>query len=128
MTATKTLLIVDDNRELRELIKMTLSFSDYELHEAENAMEALDLVEAIKPDVVLLDIMMPGQMNGLDICEIIKKKSGLNGVRVIIISAMNQQEDLKAANTAGADAYFIKPFSPLRLLESIKNKANNFMH
>lgn len=120
MTASRTALIVDDNRELRELIKMTLSYSNFELHEAENAIEALYLIEAIRPDVVMLDIMMPGQMNGLDVCQIIKKKPELGNIRVIIISAMNEQVDLKAADTAGADSYFVKPFSPLSLLESIK--------
>ena len=66
MSTNRSALIVDDNWQLRELVKMTLAFSDFELHEAEDGQEALKLIKAIKPEVVLLDIMMPGELSGLD--------------------------------------------------------------
>jgi DNA-binding response OmpR family regulator len=121
MTNTKQALIVDDNHQLRELVKMTLAFSDFEIHEADNGKEALTLVKAIRPDVVLLDIMMPGDLNGLDVCRYIKSDPELSQTKVILLSARGQKTDLEAGGTAGADAYFVKPFSPLSLLESISN-------
>lgn len=119
MTKQKNLLIVDDNRELRELVRLTLEYSDYALHEAENADEALQIIKAISPVVILLDIMMPGEMDGLDLCRLIKSHSKMKAIRVIMLSAKGQQSDLKFGGEAGADAYFVKPFSPMSLLDSI---------
>lgn len=121
MKKLKSALIVDDNREFRELVRMTLIYSDFELYEADNAEEALKLVKAVMPDVVLLDMMMPGTLNGLDVCNIIKSDPELQHIRVIILSAKGQKVDLEAGGAAGADAYFVKPFSPLSLLDSINN-------
>lgn len=120
MSTNRSALIVDDNWQLRELVKMTLSFSDFELHEAEDGQEALKLIKAIKPEVVLLDIMMPGELSGLDVCREIKADRDLSDIRVIILSAKGQKLDLEAGEHAGADAYFVKPFSPLSLLDSIR--------
>lgn len=120
MSTNRSALIVDDNWQLRELVKMTLSFSDFELHEAEDGQEALKLIKAIKPEVVLLDIMMPGELSGLDVCREIKADRDLSDIRVIILSAKGQKVDLEAGGHAGADAYFVKPFSPLSLLDSLR--------
>ncbi len=117
----KRALIVDDNHDLRELVRMTLAFSDLELHEADNAEEAMQLVKALLPDLILLDIMMPGERNGLELCHEIKNTPELQHIQVIILSAKGQQSDLEAAGKAGADGYFVKPFSPLSLLDSINN-------
>lgn len=121
MSTDRCVLIVDDNWQLRELVKMTLTFSDYTLHEAENGQEALQLIKAIKPGIVLLDIMMPGELSGLDVCREIKSDPSLSHIRVIILSAKGQKVDLEAGGQAGADAYFVKPFSPLSLLDSIQS-------
>ncbi|AFJ01250.1 response regulator receiver protein [Methylophaga frappieri] len=120
---TKSVLIVDDNQQLRELVRLTLAFSEYQLHEAENAIEALQLIKQIRPDVILLDIMMPGDLNGLDVCAQIKSDPNIRDTRVIILSAKGQKMDLVAGDLVGADAYFVKPFSPISLLESIDGHA-----
>lgn len=119
MTKQRNILIVDDNSELRELVRLTLEYSDYALHEAENADEALLMIKEIHPEVILLDIMMPGEMDGLELCRLIKSHPKMKAIRVILLTAKGQQPDLKLGGEAGADAYFVKPFSPMSLLDSI---------
>ena len=109
-------LITDDNADIRKLVRMTLDMADVEVYEADNAASALDLIYRIRPTVVLMDIMMPGEMDGLDACRQIKADADLARTIVIMLTARGQQADLDAGKTAGADAYLVKPFSPLELL------------
>jgi DNA-binding response OmpR family regulator len=98
---------------------MTLDMADVEVYEADNAASALDLIYRIRPTVVLMDIMMPGEMDGLDACRQIKADADLARTIVIMLTARGQQADLDAGKTAGADAYLVKPFSPLELLDMV---------
>jgi len=120
MVKSRKLLIVDDHDELRTLIKMTLEFSDYELFETDNGEKALQLVDEIHPAVVILDIMMPGKIDGIEVCRQIKNNPATAGIKVILLSAKGQKKDIQKGGDAGADAYFIKPFSPMSLLEAVK--------
>ncbi|MTI63449.1 response regulator [Methylophaga sp.] len=120
MAEKQKLLIVDDHDTLRELLKMTLEFSDFELFEATDANEALSMVAEIEPDVIILDIMMPGEMDGVDVCRRLKANPKTAHIKIILLSAKGQAEDIRVGGEAGADAYFVKPFSPMSLLESIK--------
>jgi two-component system phosphate regulon response regulator PhoB len=112
-------LITDDNADIRKLVRMTLDMADVEVYEADNAASALDLIYRIRPTVVLMDIMMPGEMDGLDACRQIKADADLARTIVIMLTARGQQADLDAGKTAGADAYLVKPFSPLELLDMV---------
>ena len=105
---------------MRKLVRMTLEYEDYELHEAENGARALELVESVQPGLVVLDVMMPGGMDGLKVCEIIKAKSETRRTKVLILSARGQFADLEAGRCAGADGYLVKPFSPLELIEKVE--------
>jgi two-component system phosphate regulon response regulator PhoB len=120
MAEKQKLLIVDDHDTLRELLKMTLEFSDFELFEATNANDALSMVAEIEPDVMILDIMMPGDMDGVEVCRRLKANPKTKHIKIILLSAKGQTEDIRVGGEAGADAYFVKPFSPMSLLESIK--------
>lgn len=120
MTEKAKLLIVDDHDTLRELLKMTLEFSDFDLYEAADATQALKMVAEIKPDVILLDIMMPGDMDGVEVCRYLKANPSTAHIKIILLSAKGQAQDIRTGGEAGADAYFVKPFSPMSLLESIK--------
>ncbi len=120
MADKQKLLIVDDHETLRELLKMTLEFSDFDLYEATDAAEALAMVAEIKPDVMILDIMMPGEMDGVELCRRLKANPKTAHIKIILLSAKGQTEDIRIGGEAGADAYFVKPFSPMSLLESIK--------
>lgn len=115
----RKILIVDDHVDIRRLVRMTLEFESYEIFEAEDGATALLLAEAVRPDLVLLDVMMPGDLDGLAVCAQIKADADLAGVRVVMLTARAQATDRDAALAAGADAFLAKPFSPLELIETI---------
>jgi DNA-binding response OmpR family regulator len=117
--AMKRVLIVEDQPEIRELIHMTLEFENYELHEAPNGDAALQMIEKVKPDLLLLDVMMPGSLNGLELCKRVKADPNHKKAKVVMLSARSQASDRQAGLTAGADAYLSKPFSPRELLQLI---------
>ena len=116
---TKRILIVEDHADIRRLIRMTLEFENHEIHEAANADEGLLAVRGLMPDLLLLDIMMPGDMNGLDLCRLVKSDPSLGMPQVVLLTARGQSQDIEAGMNAGADAYLLKPFSPLKLIETI---------
>ena len=116
----KRILIADDKGELRKLIRMTLEFGDYELHEAENGQRTLDLVKSLKPDIVILDVMMPGAIDGYQVCEKIKESDTYGNPIVILLTARGQISDLEEGSRVGADFYMVKPFSPMALIENIE--------
>jgi CheY-like chemotaxis protein len=115
----KKILIVDDHADIRKLIRMTLEFEDYDIYEAETGEEALLIAHAILPELVLLDVMMPGGMDGLEVCRRLKADPVLASVHVMLLSARGQANDREAGLQAGAEVYLVKPFSPLQLIESI---------
>lgn len=117
---SKRILVVEDQDDLRQLVKMTLECADYELHEAENGAHALELLAPLWPDLVVLDIMMPGAMDGLEVCGIIKRRPELKHMKVLLLSAKGQRADLERGRQAGADGYLVKPFSPLELIETVE--------
>lgn len=118
----KKILIVDDQGELRMLVRMTLEFGDYELHEADDGVRALELVESINPDLVILDVMMPGELNGYQVCERIKQGKKSGATRVLMLTARGQKSDMETAESVGADNYLVKPFSPLELIEVVQKE------
>lgn len=119
-TGMKSVLIVEDQAEIRELIRVTLEFEDYAIHEAEDGDAGLAEVRRLRPDVVLLDWMMPGGRDGLQLCRDIKTDAQLKKTSVIMLTSRAEGVDRQAGNLAGADAYLVKPFSPLELLSIIQ--------
>ena len=115
------ILIVDDHSDIRRLLAMTLG-KGYELLEAEDGATALDIVRRHAPKVVLLDIMMPGAMDGLQVLEKIKGDPLSRGTAVAMITARGQAADGDDARKRGADAYFIKPFSPLEVVAWVRDR------
>jgi len=113
----KKILIVDDHADIRRLIRMTLEFESYDIFEAADGRSAVELALANRPDIVLLDVMMPGDLNGLEVCRRLKADATLAGAKVILLSARGQARDREAGLQAGADAYLVKPFSPLHLID-----------
>ena len=116
---SKRILIVEDHADIRKLIRMTLEFESFEIHETASADEGLEMVRQLKPDLLLLDIMMPGQLDGIDLCRIVKSDPSLGRPQVVILTARAQAKDIETGMNAGADAYLLKPFSPLKLIETI---------
>jgi CheY-like chemotaxis protein len=117
----KRILIVDDQGELRKLVRMTLDFGDYELHEAEDGQRALELANVIQPDLVILDVMMPGEVDGYQVCEKLKKNTSGIIPYVMLLTARGQKSDLEEGKRVGADSYLVKPFSPLELIQNVNN-------
>lgn len=116
---SKRILIVEDHADIRKLVRLTLEFEDYEIHEAGNADEGLEAVRRLRPDLLLLDVMMPGKLNGLDLCRLVKTDLSLGRPQVVLLTARGQSQDVEAGMNAGADAYLLKPFSPLKLIATI---------
>jgi len=113
------ILLVDDHSDIRRLIRITLG-KNYEVLEAEDGATALEIVRNQRPALVVLDVMMPGSMDGLAVLDAIKADPELIQTRVIMVTARGQAKDYEDGMERGADAYFIKPFSPLQLAAAIK--------
>lgn len=124
----QTIVITDDQKEIRKLVRMTLDIGDFEVFEAETGKSAMELVRLVRPKVVLMDIMMPGEVDGLEACRLIKSDPKLAGTAVVMLTARGQQADIDAGKAAGADGYLIKPFSPLQLLDTIGNLTQESGH
>jgi DNA-binding response OmpR family regulator len=114
-------LIVDDQADIRRMMNIALG-EDFDFLEAEDGLTALDMVRQHRPDVVLLDVMMPGGLDGLQVLEKIRADPRLKHTRVILVSAKGQVSDYDLGMQMGANAYFVKPFSPLQLLAAINEQ------
>lgn len=120
----KKILIADDERSIRILLRGTMEIlDDVELIEASDGIEALKKVMESKPELAILDVMMPG-MTGLEACRAIKSNKSLKDTRVIILTARGQKSDVDDAVSAGADRYMFKPFSPSELLDVVEEILN----
>jgi DNA-binding response OmpR family regulator len=111
-------LIVDDDPLVRNLLRAVLETGDFELHEAVNGSEALKLADRHMPDIVLLDIMMPGT-SGFEVCRMLRADHRFDRTKIVMLTAKDTPRDREEGLRAGADDYFSKPFSPLQLLETI---------
>lgn len=111
----KTVLVVDDNADIRRLLAITLG-RDYTVIEADDGENALKSVRRHRPDAILLDTMMPGALDGLQVLQAIRADPHLKHTKVAMITACGQAADFRAGLANGADAYFIKPFRPLQII------------
>ena len=116
----KKILIVDDQLEVRELVEVTLRADDYRILQASSGEESLKTARTEKPDLILMDIMMPGGMDGLEATRIIKNDPQTKDCTVIMLTAKGQQVDKAKGLEAGASEYFAKPFSPLELIRTVE--------
>ena len=105
---THRILIVEDQPDICKLIRMTLEFGDFEIHEANDGESGLNMARAIKPTVMLLDVMMPGLLDGYQVCSRIKQDPELKKIQVVMLTARGQATDLAAGEAAGADAYLFR--------------------
>ncbi|MBF0458035.1 MAG: response regulator [Nitrospirae bacterium] len=108
-----TILIADDQPDMRRLIKQTLEDLEdegVEIITAENGKEALDLIKEKRPELVLLDIMMP-LMDGFEVCEEVKNRLFMKEVYIVMVTAKGQEIDRNKGKECGCDDYITKPFS-----------------
>lgn len=121
MNQRKRILIVEDQADLRKLLTLTLGTTRYELLEAADAAQALEAVQDAPPDLVLLDVMLPGGMDGLEVCRRIKADARLDRTIVVMMTASDQAEQRARVRAAGADRYVAKPFSPRELRSLVES-------
>lgn len=114
----RKLLIADDESGIRSLVRMTLERDSYQILEASDGVEAIALAREYHPEVVLLDVMMPG-LSGFDVCRALKDDPTTSAATVVLLTAKAQESDRAEGIAAGADDYFTKPFSPIALLRKI---------
>ena len=114
-----SILIADDEPNQLELLSFNLSKAGYVVHKAHDGKQASEMVEALQPDLVILDWMMP-QMSGIDLCKMMRKSEALKHIPVIMLSARGEEGDKTFGLDSGADDYVTKPFSPRELIARIK--------
>jgi len=119
MSSSKKVLIVDDEAPIREMIAVALEMAGYECMEAESANQAHALIVDNKPDMVLLDWMMPGT-NGIDFARRLRKDEMTSDVPIIMLTAKGEEDSKIKGLEAGVDDYITKPFSPRELVARLK--------
>ena len=113
------ILIIEDQEDVRKLIHISLGDEQYAIHEADNGDTGLALAQQLKPDLILMDIMMPGMMNGYQICDKLKNEEDSKHTKIIFLTARAQEQDMQDGYRSGCDDYLVKPFSPIKLAEVV---------
>ena len=116
----KKVLIVDDKEEVRELVEVTLRLENYKILMAENGEKAINITKDEKPDLIIMDILMPGEIDGLEVTRRIKCDPELKECKIIMLTAKGQKDDIEEGYEAGADIYLVKPFSPMELTKKVE--------
>ena len=115
----KRILIVDDEVQLVEMVKMRLEAAGYEVISAYDGQEGFDRAKKDKPDLIILDLMLP-KMDGYKVCGLLKNDARYSKIPIIMFTARVQEEDLRLGKDLGAEEYVTKPFDPKILLSKIK--------
>ena len=113
------ILIVDDEEKVRKLVEITLSIGKVEILHASSGEEGLKIAGETVPDIILLDVMMPGRFDGFDVCKLLKEDPATKDIYIIMLTAKGQKADKVKGFASGADDYFVKPFSPMELMKKI---------
>ena len=117
----KKILVIDDQEEVRELVEAALRDGGFEIFKAFGGREGIQIAKNTRPDIIILDIMMPGGMDGYEVCKILKSDSTTKKITIIFLTAKGQEVDKEKGVAVGGNGFFTKPFSPLKLIEKIEN-------
>jgi DNA-binding response OmpR family regulator len=115
-----TILVVDDEPPILELVRYTLEDEQIRVLEASDGAQALETALAARPDLILLDVQMP-RLDGLEVCRRLRADASLAGTRIVMLTAAGQDADRALGLAAGADEYLTKPFSPLALFTLVRS-------
>jgi DNA-binding response OmpR family regulator len=113
------ILVADDDADIRDLVAFKLEQAGFDVTAVDNGLAALDAARAARPDLVVLDVMMPG-MTGLDVCRELRSDPGTATLPIILLTARAQEGDVQVGFSAGADDYVVKPFSPKELVSRVE--------
>ncbi|MBI5251814.1 MAG: response regulator [Desulfomonile tiedjei] len=116
----KKILVVDDLEEVRQLVGATLVRAKYQIITARDGLVAIEKAKEEKPDLIIMDIAMPGAVNGLEATRILKDDPATSGCPIIVLTGKNLSENFQNCFDAGADCCFSKPFSPLKLIQKVE--------
>ncbi len=109
------ILIVEDNEDTRKLMRVALDDGERRIYEARNAAEGRKLAAEVRPDVLLLDIGLPGSEDGLTLCKTLLSDAQHKDLYVVVVTGSDSSEHIERARSIGASAYLIKPFSTIKL-------------
>jgi two-component system alkaline phosphatase synthesis response regulator PhoP len=113
------IVIVEDEADIAEVIEYSLSREGFETSSALNGQDGLELAQSVKPDLVLLDLMLPG-LDGIEICRELKSDANTRSIPIIMVTAKGDESDIVLGLSMGADDYVTKPFSPKELVARVK--------
>ncbi len=114
------ILVCEDQDSIRRMIEALVQARGYQVTAVASGAKALDVALTSPPDLVLLDLMLPGQYDGFEVCRRLRADSTTRTIPVVIISALDDDDSRARATQAGATAYYTKPFSPIALLKEIE--------
>jgi DNA-binding response OmpR family regulator len=112
------LLIVDDEPSILVSLQFLMAQCGYEVHTATSGEEAIETIMKVHPDLILLDVMLPG-IDGFEVCEIIRLNPKWRGIKVVFLSAKGKEEDIARGMVLGADAYITKPYANKEVVETV---------
>lgn len=115
----KTILVVEDEEDVLELLRYNLDKNGFAVETATSGEEAIEKARRMHPDLILLDIMLPG-LDGLDVCKILKRHAETERIPIVMVTAKGDEADIVAGLEVGADDYITKPFSPRVLVARVK--------
>lgn len=115
----KRILVAEDEQDIQELIEFTLRYGGYDVLNASNGKEALEITQKEQPDLVLMDIRMP-VMSGLEACKFIKSNPKTEKIPIVFLTAKGQKSEISEGLEAGAIDYLLKPFSPEELNKRLR--------
>ncbi|MGI5236707.1 response regulator transcription factor [Dactylosporangium sp. CA-233914] len=113
------ILVADDDMDIRDLVAFKLEQAGYDVVAVDNGLAALTAATENPPDLVVLDVMMPG-MSGIDVCRQLRQEQGTKALPIILLTARAQEGDVEVGFGAGADDYIVKPFSPRELVSRVE--------
>ena len=114
------ILVVEDQDSIRRMIEALVQARGYQVMAASSGVKALDLASVEPPDLVLLDLTMPGQFDGFEVCRRLRAEAATRSIPIIVITALDDDGARTRATEAGANAFYTKPFSPIALLKEIE--------
>jgi CheY-like chemotaxis protein len=121
LSAKRTILTIEDTASFRLLIRMTLEFESFHVLEASDGQSGLDLARNSSPDLILLDLKMPG-LDGLQVCQQMKADARLRKIPIVLLSSSDDSDEIEACLQLGAQGYLMKPFRPQMLLDVVREK------
>ena len=112
-------LVVDDEEDIRLVVTARLEAAGYAVETAANGLEGLNLARRLRPDIILLDLMLPG-LDGYSVCAMLKRDQQFGSIPIVMLSARSQARDVETGLKLGADAYLTKPFAGAELVAKVR--------